>query len=764
MSPIAPIRPSDHSAPSCHVGNASPAGHRASAFPGRGARRPTPVFAGVLVASCAAGAALGAPLAAWAAGAPGGPAVPGGGTGRVTAAPAPGGGPMHAGVPILAPATVHSFPADSSNVRIAMTENDTGNVIVSASGGVAAPGVAGAQAVMFHPDGAGVWTVSTSTGCAGPTWTPVGGTVATPTASPVVAGADLTLCGDNGTSTTDQGTITGVYNSAGQARTVNTLPLEEYVADVVPAESPSYWGTLGGAGPQSHDWGFQELEAQAVAVRSYVLADPGGYGGYATTCDLGCQSYRGTRYATPLSEAAAQDTAGDVMVMPDGAIATTEYAASTGGYTAGTAESSPFDAVPDTGDAICMTPPPAGFSRTAVCNPSHDWSVTIPLSQVQAKWPLEGAAPTVTVAARNGLGTWGGRATRVTVTGNGTQQTMDAYTFVDGLGLKSDYFTITSAPGQPLAITGHGWGPGVGMGQWGALGYAVGADNGQGTWTWQKILGHFYSPATLGTLPGGAATTPSPSSSGEGYWLADAAGDVFSFGGAGAYGSMAGDHLNQPVVGMAATPAGTGYWLVAKDGGIFSFGTARFYGSMGGDHLNAPIVGMAPAPTGAGYWLVASDGGIFSFGTARFYGSMGGDHLNAPIVGMAPAPTGAGYWLVASDGGIFSFGTARFYGSTGALVLNRPIVGMAATPAGTGYWLVASDGGIFNFGTAGFLGSAVGTGAGQDAAAVVATAPAGYLIAAADGEVAAFGSATASGGVPTLDPGYDGQVVAAAAG
>ena len=32
---------------------------------------------------------------------------------------------------------------------------------------------------------------------------------------------------------------------------------------------------LGGAGPQGMDWGFQELEAQAVAVRSYVLADLG---------------------------------------------------------------------------------------------------------------------------------------------------------------------------------------------------------------------------------------------------------------------------------------------------------------------------------------------------------------------------------------------------------------------------------------------------------------------------------------------------------
>ena len=82
------------------------------------------------------------------------------------------------------------------------------------------------------------------------------------------------------------GTLTALYNSLGQARTVNTLPLEQYVADTVPGESPSSWGSLGGSGPQGMDWGFQELEAQAIAVRSYVLADLGGYGGYADTCDL----------------------------------------------------------------------------------------------------------------------------------------------------------------------------------------------------------------------------------------------------------------------------------------------------------------------------------------------------------------------------------------------------------------------------------------------------------------------------------------------
>ena len=56
-----------------------------------------------------------------------------------------------------------------------------------------------------------------------------------------------------------------------------------------------------------------------------------------------------------------------------------------------------------------------------------------------------------------------------------------------------------------------------------------------------------------------------------------------------------------------------GYWLVASDGGIFSFGDARFYGSTGGIKLNQPIVGMAATPSGRGYWLVASDGGMFAF-------------------------------------------------------------------------------------------------------------------------------------------------------
>ncbi len=398
------------------------------------------------------------------------------------------------------------MPSDTVDVRVAMTENDTSKLVAVASKGLLlATGTTGAKAVAYAPDGSGKWSVETGTGCGGP-WTALGGTVSKPVVRPASTGALLTLCADDGTQLTVQGTLTGIYNSAGEARTVNTLPLEEYVADVVPAESISDWGNVGTAGPQGRPWGFQELEAQAVAVRSYVLASPGGYGGYATVCDLSCQTYRGTRYATSNSEAAAEDTAGKVMVMPSGSIASTEYSASTGGYTSSSAEGSPFTPVPDAGDGVCLT-----ADNPGLCNTNHDWTKSVALSTVHAHWPTEGASPTVTVSARNGYGTWGGRATEVTISGMGTSQIVASATFVSALDLLSNYFTVTQTTGQPLTITGHGWGHGIGMGQWGAFGYAVGTDDGDGNWTWQRIVEHYYAPATIQSLPDPSSTTFSDS-------------------------------------------------------------------------------------------------------------------------------------------------------------------------------------------------------------------------------------------------------------
>ncbi len=238
-----------------------------------------------------------------------------------------------------------------------------------------------------------------------------------------------------------------------------------------------------------------------------------------------------------------------------------------------------------------------------------------------------------------------------------------------------------------------------------------------------------------------------------GYWLVASDGGIFAYGKAGFFGSTGGMHLNQPVVGMAATPDDRGYWLVASDGGIFAYGDAGFYGSTGGHRTSTSRwSGMAATPDGGGYWLVASDGGIFAYGDAGFYGSTGG-HAPQPAGRRAwpPPPTAHGYWLVASDGGIFAYGDADFYGSTGGHAPQPPVVGHGRHPrrarllagglrrrhlqlrrrrllrldrrhapqparswawrpslTGAGYWLVASDGGIFSYGDANFFGSTGG--------------------------------------------------------
>jgi hypothetical protein len=56
---------------------------------------------------------------------------------------------------------------------------------------------------------------------------------------------------------------------------------------------------------------------------------------------------------------------------------------------------------------------------------------------------------------------------------------------------------------------------------------------------------------------------------------------------------MGGQFLAAPIVAINPANNGQGYQLVASDGGLFSFGNATFRGSMGGQHLNQPIVGIA---------------------------------------------------------------------------------------------------------------------------------------------------------------------------
>jgi hypothetical protein len=221
-----------------------------------------------------------------------------------------------------------------------------------------------------------------------------------------------------------------------------------------------------------------------------------------------------------------------------------------------------------------------------------------------------------------------------------------------------------------------------------------------------------------------------------GYQEVASDGGLFSFN-APFYGSMGGQPLNAPIVGMAVEPDNGGYYEVASDGGIFAF-NAPFQGSMGGQPLNKPVVGMAFDTRTGGYYEVASDGGIFAF-NAPFYGSMGGHPLNKPIVGMAFDPVTGGYYEVASDGGIFAF-NAPFQGSMGGQPINQPMVGMAFDTSTGGYYEVARDGGVFAF-NAPFQGSTGGMPYNTAVVGIVFDYATGaYYEAASDGGIYAFGA------------------------
>jgi SpoIID/LytB domain protein len=414
----------------------------------------------------------------------------------------------------------------------------------------------------------------------------------------------------------------------GASHTVNAVATESYVRGVVPRESSASWGQLPSP---SNPLGMNALRAQAVAVRSYAAAHNSSswaqicdttacqvYGGRAGQDAGGFQDLEGSGPYTGTSDAATGQTAGQVRML-NGAVASTEYSASTGGYTAGGA----FPAVVDEGDG---TP----------SNPYHTWTAAVPVAQVEAAYPQVGSLQSVNVASRNGLGDLGGRALTLVVQGSNGSVTTTGAGFQANFGLRSDWFAVTNNPSG------------------GVSGYWVAASDG-GVFSFGSAAFYGSTGAMQLNRPVvSMAATPA----GHGYWLTASDGGIFAFGDAPFSGSTGAIHLNRPVVGMAPTPDGNGYWLVASDGGVFAFGDARFAGSTGCCPLNQPIVAMMATPSGHGYWLLAGDGGLFSFGDAAFFGSLPGRQVRASVAGGHATRTGGGYLMVTKGGVVYSFGDA----------------------------------------------------------------------------------------------------------
>jgi SpoIID/LytB domain protein len=367
-----------------------------------------------------------------------------------------------------------STPADARILKVVIEENDgqavavtspspfvfedqTGKTIASLAAGQAARAVDSATT--------GTWSVQTGSACSKSTkWTTVASGVKDPVAVPrslsstAPASQLLTLCEGNGNHVTYRGKLEAFdyYGAATNyqhySRTINEVSLEQYVGDVTPSESPAGWATYGGTtkAPQHEPWGFQELEAQAVAVRTYVLysISVGGWYGYADICDDVCQSYfAGVANETATSRAAAHDTEGEYLLQSGGP-APTEYEASSGGYTETLSYYNGvtiFTGVPDAGDSVCI-----GGRGTLGCNPEHDWTASVPVSTIQSAYPSIGTLVSVKVTAKDASG----RVSEIELQGSKGTETVTGVTFIEQFGgFLSTLFQVTDGPGATAKAT-----------------------------------------------------------------------------------------------------------------------------------------------------------------------------------------------------------------------------------------------------------------------------------------------------------------------
>lgn len=112
-----------------------------------------------------------------------------------------------------------------------------------------------------------------------------------------------------------------IQNKNGKLTVINNVPLEDYIKGVVPSEMPSSWAT------EAH-------KAQAIAARSYALANLGkrakyGYDLKDTPDD---QAYGGASKETPDTNYAVDETKGIVLTY-NMKIINAYYSASAGGQT-----------------------------------------------------------------------------------------------------------------------------------------------------------------------------------------------------------------------------------------------------------------------------------------------------------------------------------------------------------------------------------------------------------------------------------------------
>ena len=212
----------------------------------------------------------------------------------------------------------------------------------------------------------------------------------------------------------------------GKLRAINTLPLEEYLYGVVPAEEPSSW--LPAA-----------LQAQAVAARSYAIASRRAGAPFDVYSDTRSQAYGGASAETPATTQAVDETTGEVLLY-NGHVATTVFSSSTGGRTQSAA-----DAWGSTGKPylVSVKDPYDGIS------PYHNWGpVPVPGKTLGTALGVSGRIVDATVT-RNSSRRVKTLKLAALLRGTPSTSSVAGATAASALALRSTWFSVGVLSLQP---------------------------------------------------------------------------------------------------------------------------------------------------------------------------------------------------------------------------------------------------------------------------------------------------------------------------
>ena len=207
---------------------------------------------------------------------------------------------------------------------------------------------------------------------------------------------------------------------------VDSVGLEQYLKGVVPSEMPSKWPAAA-------------LEAQAVAARSYALANLTKGRPYDLYGDARSQVYGGVAAESEPASAAVDATKGQV-VLYDGNVANTLFFSTSGGRTVSALEATGVDvpylvSVADPYDTL---------------SPYHDWGPVLYDAKAVAK-QLKLAEPIADVSVVSGAS--GRVKSFVASSADDTQVTLTGNQLRNTLGLRSTWFSAALLQLSPAAKT-----------------------------------------------------------------------------------------------------------------------------------------------------------------------------------------------------------------------------------------------------------------------------------------------------------------------